>query len=82
MKFTLTLNMGLAIIVIGALAGISIYNQTHTPPGLISIEQLFKDLTGPGVLAVLSYLGHTRNPDGTMANASYNPNSNSNNQSN
>jgi hypothetical protein len=70
-KFTLTLNMGLTIIVIGAIAGISIYNQTLTPPGLISLEALFRDLTGPGVLAALSWLGHNRNPDGTQARVPY-----------
>lgn len=63
-KFTLNTNMLLTGVVIGVVAGINIYNQIHTPPGLINLQQLFGELTGPGVLMVLNYLGHTRDTDG------------------
>ena len=73
MKFTLNLNMLLTALVIAVVAGINIYNQVITPPGTINLQQLIGEITGPGVLMVLNYLGHSRNPDGTSARVAYDP---------
>jgi len=71
MKFTLNVNIILTATVILAVAAINIYNQIHTPPGLINVQTLLGELTGPAVLTVLNLLAHTKNPDGTNAAVPY-----------